>query len=74
MKLVVDVNTTLVVIVPVIDREIEVVVVDDNAGFLMLKIQNEGSVIGAESGPLIKYFDDYLCRLLTTKFGSTTNT
>ena len=40
-----------VVTVPVVGGVVVVVLGDDNTGFQILKNQNEGSVMGADSGP-----------------------
>ena len=53
-----------VVTVPVVGGVVEVVPVDESAEFQILKNQNEGSVIGADSGPVVindSYFIDHLC-------------
>ena len=41
----------LVVAVPVVGGRVVVVPVDESTGFQMLNNQNEGCVIGADSGP-----------------------
>ena len=67
----------LVVTVTVVGGLVVFVAADESAGFQMLKNQNDGSVIGADSGPsiinlifsIVQFFV-----LLTTKFCTTSNT
>lgn len=47
------VDIALVVIVPVVGGVVEVVTVDESPGSHILKSQNDGSVMGADSGPRI---------------------
>ena len=50
------VDGALVVTVAVVGGVVEFVPDDESAGFQMLKNQNEGSVIGADSGPEVISF------------------
>ena len=47
------VDGALVVTVTVVGGVVALVPDDESAGFQMLKNQNDGSVIGADSGPII---------------------
>ena len=55
-----------VVTVAVVGGVVLFVPADDNAGFQILKNQNEGSTIGADSGPSSIYFVFSLDELLFT--------
>ena len=67
-----------VVTVPVVGGVVLVVVVDESAGFQMLKNQNDGSVIGADSGPttinIISSVITSFFITLTTKLSATCHT
>ena len=67
----------LVVTVTVVGGLVVFVAADESAGFQMLKNQNDGSVIGADSGPSIINFVFSIIQFLfslTTKFCATSNT
>ena len=51
------VEIPLVVIVGAVGAVVVLVVVDESPGFQILKTQNDGSVIGADSGPSINEFN-----------------
>jgi hypothetical protein len=71
------VDGALVVTVTVVGGLVAFVPDDDRAGFQMLKNQNDGSVIGADSGPIIIHLIFCINTLflsLTTKFSTACNT